>query len=378
MNDPKNTGLNREQEWKQQRMPLRIALFVLAIAVAVTAFGSIVVELFSTEGGWQQVSPTATKSGITQEFILEYNAGLTGKSVNSELKAISVAYSEALENAYTILEDGVAAVNAHPNETVTVDPLLYDAFAKLADSLWLYQAPIREQYNGVFHSQTDEDAALFDPAKSPEIAEYVAELAALVQNPDMISLELLPDSQVCLHVSDAYLAHAQENEFTTFVDFGVLRNAFLCDAAADVLTAQGYTNGYLASYDGYTRALCAEQLGLNLFDYADGKTTPLGAVNYNGPAALAMLRAFPLSTQPWERYYTYADGTVVTPFIGSDGLAAKTPDTLIVFAETAADAAIQALDGFMTGKVSAASWIQVQDGAVISEGEQFTLRLLEQ
>lgn len=377
MNDPKNTGLNREQEWKQQRMPLRIALFVLAIAVAVTAFGSIVVELFSTEGGWQQVSPTATKSGITQEFVLEYNAGLTGKSVNSELKALSMSYSEALENAYTILEDGVAAVNAHPNETVTVDPLLYDAFAKLADSLWLYQAPIREQYNGVFHSQTDEDAALFDPAKSPEIAEYVAELAALVQDKGMISLELGTENQVCLHVDEAYLAYAQENEITAFVDFGVLRNAFLCDAAADVLTAQGYTNGYLASYDGYTRALCAEQLGLNLFDYAYGKATPIGAVNYSGPAALAMLRAFPLSDQPWEHCYTYADGTVVTPFIGSDGLVVNTADTLVVFAETAADAAVKALDSFVTGENTADSWIQIQNGNITSGGEQFTIRLAE-
>lgn len=376
-----------QKEWKKQKMPLRIVGFVLALVLAATAFGSMVTEFFRTDSGWQVVTTGTTETGITQNFVLNYNAGVSGQSAKAELKAVSAIYSAALDAACKALSNeqytgsnNLHALNAAPNQKMTVEPVLYDALRKLEEhgSRYAYAAPIRAQYSGIYHCATDEDAVLFDPARNPEIQEYVEKLAAFAADPDMISAELLPDYQVCLHVADAYLAFAQENEISCFLDFGLLQNAFLCDAAADALAAQGYTNGIVASFDGCTRAMSPELLGMNLFDLVDGKSEQVGIVTYSGPAAVYTCRSFPRVSGDQFQYYTYADGTIVSPYLGTDGMVHCAVPSLSVGREegSVTDLAIAALDAYCAPTLDASrltdfSWITTSNGTYDLHGSLF-------
>ena len=58
-----------------------------------------------------------------------------------------------------------------------------------------------------------------------------------------------------MSVSDDYLAFAEKNFISDFIDFSWMKNAFITDYVADVMIDNGYTLGSLTSYDGFTRNL---------------------------------------------------------------------------------------------------------------------------
>lgn len=70
-----------------------------------------------------------------------------------------------------------------------------------------------------------------------------------------MNVELLGGNQVKLSVSDDYLAFAEKNFISDFIDFSWMKNAFITDYVADVMIDNGYTLGSLTSYDGFTRNL---------------------------------------------------------------------------------------------------------------------------
>ena len=122
-------------------------------------------------------------------------------------------------------------LNGHVNEIVTVDPALYKALTVLTqyDCRYAYLAPAYAEYDRVFSAESDAEAARYDPAGDPELAEYLAEIAAFAGNPEMVNLEILGDNRVRLTVSTEYLKFTEENEIETVLDFGWMKNAFIAD-----------------------------------------------------------------------------------------------------------------------------------------------------
>lgn len=374
-------------ELKEGNLPLRLIGLGIAILVAALAFTYGFTSLLGTDTGWQQISPVDDKIGIAQDFILSYEIGKTDQDPGAEMKGLSAAYSEALQRASKALstlefEDTVNlyTLNTQPGQPVAVDPLLYEAFRtiEMSGSRLPYLAPLFGQYASLFVSDYDEAAIDFDPARSPEAARYVAEIAAFAANPDQVRLKLLPDCKLVLEVSPEYLAYAAENEITRFVDLGVLFNAFVCDAVADTLAERGYTNGFLSSYDGYSRILCAQEFGLNIFDLAQGKPVQLAVAKYTGPAAVVSCRSFPILEKDQMNYYTYADGTVRGPYLNEAGLPQAASTSLSVGAEQGrvAELALRTLAAY-TGEdstfaaLSDLSWVSAHNGEVSTNGALF-------
>ncbi|MGM9605527.1 MAG: hypothetical protein ACI3XG_10755 [Faecousia sp.] len=318
----------KKVELQEGNITLRLLCVGVAIVVAALAFGAVINGLVSTQTGWQEIEPANPETGIAQDFLLCYNIGQSDQAASAELKAVSAHYSEALDHAYRVLSNveqepyvNLYTLNRQPNTDITVDPLLYEAFSQVeaSGSRLPYFAPLTEQYFSLFACTYDEEAEKFDPARSEEVAQFAQEIAAFANDPEAVQVKLLPDCQLRLEVSEEYLAYARENGLESFVDFGFLLNAFLCDAVADTLEEQGYVNGYLASFDGYTRALCSEEFGLNVFDRVEGQTRQLGTVLYDGPAAIVSCRSFPILDKDSVIYYTYSDGTVLAPYLNEQG-----------------------------------------------------------
>lgn len=374
-------------EVKEGNLPLRLIGMGIAILVAALAFTYGFTSLLGTETGWQQISPVDNKIGIAQDFILSYEIGKTDQNPSAEMKGLSAVYTEALQKASQVLSTleykdtvNLYTLNTQPGQPVTVDPLLYEAFQTIeaSGSRLPYLAPVFGQYASLFASDYDEAAFDFDPDRSQEAAQYVAEIAAFAANSDQVQVKLLPDCQLVLEVSPEYLAYAAENEITRFVDLGMLFNAFVCDAVADALAERGYTNGFLSSYDGYSRILCAQEFGLNIFDRAEGKPAQLAVAKYTGPAAIVSCRSFPILEKDQMNYYTYADGTVRGPYLNEAGLPHAASTSLAVGAEQGKVAvlALRTLAAYAGedptfSALSDLSWVSAQNGEVSTNGTLF-------
>ena len=113
-----------------------------------------------------------------------------------------------------------------------------------------------------------------------------------------------------------------------------MTNAFIIDYLAEELCENGYTNGYLASYDGFNRNL--DQRGLqyshNIYDLHNGEVFLPAVYNYQEPSSIVVLRNYPMSEKDRWHYFSYTDGTVTTTFLDpADGAPKSATDNLFVY-----------------------------------------------
>lgn len=327
--------------------------FFLAIGVA-----SLAIALHSSltpEVGWEEIPANASgPETCANEFVFMYNLGAGEKSASAEKRELTALYTEATDQAYRLFHssetfDGVqniASINSHPNETVSVDPALYAALELLnrSDVRLQYLGPAYEIYNGVFNCQDDFQTLDFDPVQNESVRGLFAEIAAYAEDAEAVKLELLGNNQVCLHVSDAYLQFANENETTDFLDLNWMKNAFAADFIAQKMTDAGYTRGVLSSYDGFVRNLDdsgTTAYQLMLFDRKDQTVYPAAVMQYGGPKSLVYLRAYPAAGQDLMHYYTLENGEIRVPYLDArDGLPKACVGGLASYTETGSCAEI--------------------------------------
>lgn len=334
-------------EVPEGRTRLRIVLFVAALLVAVGALTYAVMNLLATSGGWQRIDSDA-RGGETcaGEFVFNYQIGRSGAAAGVETRALTGVYTELTERAWCVYDAeelhpgyvGVAYLNQHPNEPVAVDPWLYRALGKVekSGSRMLYLAPVYDEYRNIFTSESDAEAANFDPRLNADKAAEFAEITAIVNDPAQVTIELLDEGFVCLRVSPEYLAYAEENGVTRFIDFFWLRNAFIIDDLAEELTAAGYPYGSLTSFDGFTRNFdpSGESYGFNLFSEQEGKVYQAGQVQYAEQRAFVFFRSYAISELDRLNYYRTEDGGMRVPYIGADGLCRAAAPELVGYSRT--------------------------------------------
>ncbi len=320
----------------------RWILLVVFLLIAASAFAVGVGELVTTQPGWQEITVSSQSRSCADEFQLMYDFSEAGGSATAQNKTLNALYTQATEEIYRLftpdeLEEGVhniAYLNAHLCEPVTVEPELYEALRLVAEAndRHVFLAPAMVEYDRLFRSGADGEAALYDPTTEPEAGKWVSDVAFFVSNPDHIQLRLEENNQVTLFLSQEYLEFCRENEIEMVLDFGWMVNAFRIDALAQRLTAQGFTNGYLVSRDGFTRNLdCRGTVySLNLYD-AQGVDVYMPAeIRYPGQLSMVSLRSFPLTEQDQWRYYAYADGRIVSCFVDPEDGMSKTAASMLL------------------------------------------------
>lgn len=319
-----------------------LALLCLILGLGLMGYG--LMSALDTEPTWQEITATSNDPHCGGDFQLMYDFTDAGGGASTQEKALTGLYSQAAVTGYRlfspdILEKGVGNVawlNAHVNETVTLEPGLYKALEQVVSSgdRQVFLAPAAEQYRHVFTSVTDQEAAEFDPAENGEVGQWFSDLAAFVSDPAAVNVVLYGNNQAMLSVSEGYLTFARENEITCFLDFGWMTNAFLADYLADCLIAQGFTQGYLTSKDGFTRNLDDEkEYYVNLMTGAGTDLVSPGQMVYKAPASLVMLRRFSLEAGD---SYTYASGRAVTAYLDPVDCRSKTAaDSLLAYSAEA-------------------------------------------
>ena len=336
-----------ELSWENYKVRLIAAAVFLAVGVwllARTAAGFL-----GTEPGWQTIEANSgTEASSASSFTLLYELGSGELSATAEKRALTETYTEAAAAAYRLFSAGegfegvtnVYDLNRHPNEVLTVDGALYEAFALLEryGDRSVYLGPVYEIYNGLFSCGEDWQTVDFDPYVNPDIAAFCAEAAAYARDPESVRVELLGDGQVRLHVSEEYLAFAGNSETSRFVDFYWLTNAFIADYLAQALSGQGYTHGALASYDGFIRNLDSREgtYALDLYDREGAVVYPAAVMRYQGPKSIVYLRGYPAGSQDNWRFYQMDSGEIRTAYVdAADGLSKSAADDLICCSGTA-------------------------------------------
>ena len=365
----------------EDNMHLRLIALVVVLAIAFTAFGVALKELFTSEPGWKTIECYTEEMAYSADISLQYFLGGDDVNATSQERSLNAVYGEAMADAYRIfnsevLDEGICNIpylNAHPNEVVTVDPALYEAFALLeqADVRYAYMAPIYVEYKPVFLSHNDTEAVCYDPMKDQAAADYVREIASVTADPEMVTLELLGNDQVCLKVSEEYLAFAEEYGIESILDLGWMTNAFVVDYVAERLAESGHTSGYLVSYDGFTRNLggVEDEFALNILSRKDAEARIAGTLTYSGAASLAVFRDYPLTAADNWHYYRYEDGSVTSTYLDpADGMSKAAVTDLVVYSVdlSCAELLVRAAKAFIADGFDAATLSGQDMGAIWS------------
>ncbi len=333
-------------ELSEKHVKLRFVLVILLALIGATGIGFGVSSLFGTDSGWQEIEAKSQELNCSDDFIFLYYLGDSGTSASAENRALTLAYSEAVGEAYRLFTndvdfDGVYNVryiNQHPNQEIQVEEALYQAFSKLEKygDRHLYLAPVYMQYDDIFSSNDDTEAMYYDPYRNGEVAAEYADIAAYARDSASVNLDLLGDNKVRLTVSAEYLSYAEENAITSFIDFFWMKNAFIADYLAEAMIAEGYTHGCLSSYDGFIRNLddSSFKYSVNLYDRQDGTVYPAALLNYAGPMSMVYLRNYGINSRDKENYYELQDGSIRTPYLDmNDGLCKSSRSDLLCYGE---------------------------------------------
>ena len=329
-------------ELSEKNIKFRWIAIALLLAIAAVSIGYGFYSALSIEPGWQEVTVLSDQVNCSGDFKLMYDFGSGDINPTAAYKKLETLYKDLTVSAYRLFSpeaegmDNLYHINAHINEIVTVDPGLYTALEQIvaAENRHVYMSPVQDIYAPIFLAANDAEAALYDPVKDAERMELVKEAAGYCADPAMISLEVLGANQVRLNVSQEYLSYAKENEIENFLDFGWMTNAFIIDYMADALIAEGFSHGYLASYDGFTRNFYGSGKGFsqNIYHCVDSDVYLPGALEYFGPMSLVSLRSYPMTDKDRWHYYAYEDGSVTSVFLNpADGMPGACVDGITAY-----------------------------------------------
>lgn len=346
-NDPPVKPVQSIEVTDKHRKP-KLILIVALLALGVTLIVTAVSQFLTMQPGWQTIQADGSmEEHCGGDFSFLYLLGDSGKAANVEQRELKNIYSQATKDAFRIFHEekmfdgvnNVAYLNRHPNETVQIPEILYKAFAALQkyENRALFLGPIYREYIGMFLSSGDWVAQDYDPDKDAEQSAYFEALLAFTKDENAIKLELLADNSVILHISQEYLAYAQEQQITSFIDFYWMKNAFIADYLAQQLTNAGFTKGTISSFDGFTRNLDAAARGysVTVFDRKEHNIYPAGVLRDMRATASVALRNYPTSELAVQLYYRWNDGRYTSCHIDpADGRSKSAINDLMGYSDT--------------------------------------------
>ena len=321
-------------ELSERNTKQRLAAVIICLVIASAAFVYALNGLMKNDSGWTNIEVSSSADiNCGEDFIFQYKIGVSGMDATAEKKALTLLYTDAAVKAYQNFQndetfEGVTSVydiNQHPNEELTVDPILYQAFEIFAYTgrRELYLAPIYREYDNLFFCNDDAETVSFDAYQNTEVAAYFSEITAYTNDPEMVNLELLGDNRVRLFVSDDYLK--------------------------DVMSQNGYTLGTITSSDGFTRNLDKNSAGkagleseeqnngaysFNIYDRQKQVIYPAAVMEYSGAMSIVSLHNYPMSDKEAYDYYEFKNGEIRTRYIDTkDGLCKSAVNNIVAYSE---------------------------------------------
>lgn len=364
-------------EVSEKHVKLRIVLFVVFALIAVGALAFGLVQCLSVDSGWYEITATDSADSCASEFSFTYyiddDMGKSGKTDLERLYALLCqdAYKQFNSGALFDGVNNLARIGFERNNDIVVSTELYEALKLMTagGNRYVFRAPIYSIYRALFTCLDDNSAREFDPYYNATLAEDIAAFSTFTESAEHVGLEFKGENTVRLFVSDEYYSFATERGVTAFLDAFALENAFMLDHVADGLTARGYKRGTIASRDGYARDLDSASGGSDAVVFDIDGTVMYAAAKFklNGGAAVVSLNKRARNA-PFGHYYSYADGTCRTPFLGVDGFNAAATGNLLAYSyeKNCAEIAVKAVAAYCADTPIAISAQELKASGILS------------
>lgn len=368
-------------EVSEKNVKPRAILAILFLVAGLIAFGFFLFSLLGKQSGWQKIELNAKMPRLSEEITLNYNIGASGFGASAEYKKVAETYTSAATKAYKCLDSyeeysdviNLCTLSNNPNKEYTVDPVIYKAF-ELLESYGVryhYLSDLYMMYEGAFLIETEDySMAEMDPYKSESAAEYFAEFIAFANSPEHVRVELLGNNKVKLFVSDEYLAFAKQNGVESLVGLGWMQNAFVIDAVAEALIDQGYTQGNLVSINGFNRNLDSSlDYSYNFYAVSGNVIYSAARLDYKGGGSFVAYRDYPNFDTDYKRYYSYADGNIITLYLDpEDGRYKSSSRNMTVFSKDlgVAELAVATAPVFIAEDIDTAKLLALVGNSVTS------------
>ncbi len=326
MADKQNASkVNGNEKISHGKLRIVAALFFLILSVFFITRG--VLQAIKTDSGWREIEAEIVNRSWSGDFVFQYNVGYSGASASEEYKAIKALYTEAMVKCYRQFNNdknfkgvhNVHYINEHPNEVIEVDELLYQALEKVASNgtRQLYLAPIHDEYDNIFLSETEEEAYEYDPIANSEVQERFKKYAEFANDGEAVSLELLGENKIRLNVSEEYREYAETECITSFIDFNWMKNAFIADYVAEVMCEKNHTAGVLSSYDGFTRNFDSTDSSFftKIYNLVNQNIYNVATMEYKGARSLVCMHNYSLSSNDRLKYFETKNGETRTPYL---------------------------------------------------------------
>ena len=316
----------------EKHVPLRIAGFILALAVAIVSFSYALTHMGIHEEGYYDVEAAPDNEAVNYASGMVFNYHITGNNANEMrqlYKNVSAEYSTVLKRAYKLLDnenlyDGyinIAYINEHQGEKITVsDELFYVLSNAYVLTLTnhgfnMFAGPLYKEWESIIYS---EDSLNYDPLNNENEEERIREIAELVN--DFSNFEFSfnkADNTITYKVSDEYIKRAKELEIDVpALDLNLMKHAYMLELIRRDLTDNGYTNGVLLSNRGllsgyYTLMVNMEKTDIHypVYIYDEGKITEAENPYVTKDSCFAAFRAFPMDENDLSAYIiTDSDG----------------------------------------------------------------------
>lgn len=308
--------------FKEKKNILRLAGFLLALIVAVTAFTLGVLQWGHRESGYYDVGYTAEGAAVlygSGAHMLYYAQG-SSSAIRQSLNGVQKAFTDALLYAYRLLDAGqtyegianVAALNRALGQPLQVGEDLYAVLADArertdrGEGYSLFAGALYGEWTALRYLEEPEAA---DPLMNADEAERLAAIKDMISRTELFHLELTAPDTAALYVSPEYLAFAAEQELETPVlDLNLLHDAYMLSLTARELKKQGVTKGYLYTDSGCSLWLEQQDSRYELYGLAEGEPAAIGTVAWPSPSAFCQFTAFSVQAERYG-YYSVSDGT---------------------------------------------------------------------
>lgn len=287
-------------ELSEKHVGARFVAFVLCLTLGLGALGFGIWSLLSTDPGWVKIEANAGDGSCAGDLSFSY---LFGEGGTAQRKVITTLYSEECTRLGRLFDpmesydsNGLGYINTHPGEEVEADPLLYETLERLesAGDRSVYLGIANAYCLNLYYAGGEKGPGEDDPLEDPEARETVERLLDYAQG--SVEVVLLGDGKLRLDVDPEYAEYAGELGLECFLDLGWLRNAVILDRLAEVLGERGYTQGVIASRDGYTRTLGGDTgtVERSLYRWDGVRAVETGRMELEMPVNAAAVESFPL------------------------------------------------------------------------------------
>ena len=315
---------------------LRIALFVIAIIIAAVSFGFGISQCtnqykittglydFNFSDDLNDESYYELNKRLNLVYYLDDSNNTSANKKYQTIKDFVLTKAKYFFDLYYSFEDhdlkGMNYINAHPNEDIQIDELLYnslkDAYSKSNSNYSIFGGLLFTYYQSCFTYFKKNNDAL----NNSLIANDLNTIKEIYQDIDNnFSLTFKDNNTINFSysskVSSFLTSIEDQSQEVRILDFNVLFNSYFLDYMKSQMKENNYLKGYFYTPNGemtFIGNLFTGDNEINIYDIQDkDKITPIGIIKNRGECNVSSFRTFSLNDTDTSYFnsFSYNDKT---------------------------------------------------------------------